>query len=323
MEWTDRIGYRLRLRDLHILLAVAQWRGMARAARELAISQPAVSKAIADLEHTLGVRLLERSRHGIEPTIYGRALIKRGYAIFDDLQQTVAELQFLADPTAGELRVGAAEAMTAGLLPAVIDQLLRQYPRITLQVAQTVFATTQYRELRERTIDLLLGRIFMPLAEDDIDADVLFDDPVVIVAASQSPWARSRRLALADLANAVWVLPPAESPLGVLVAEVFRAAEIDPRCPVRTLSIHVGLKLVSTGRFVTALPASVVHFGARDLPLKVLPINLPVQPPPVGILTLKSRTLPPVAKLFIESARKVVRPLANARSRRRPSSEHV
>lgn len=323
MEWTDRIGYRLRLRDLHVLLAVAQWRGMARAARELAISQPAVSKAIADLERTLGVRLLERSRHGIEPTIYGRALIKRGNAIFDDLKQTVAELQFLADPTVGELRVGAAEGLTAGLLPAVIDRLLRQYPRLTLQVAQTVFATTQYRELRERTIDLLVGRIFMPFKEGDLDADVLFDDPVVIVAASQSQWARSRRLTLADLASALWVLPPAESPLGGQVAELFQGAGVDPRCPVRTLSIHLGLKFVSSGRFVAALPASVVHFGGKDLPLKVLPINLPVQPPPVGILTLKNRTLPPAAKLFIECARKVVRPLANGRSRGRLSSEHV
>jgi len=92
---------------------------------------------------------------------------------------------------------------------------------------------------------------------------------------------------------------------------------------VRTLSIHLGLKLVSTGRFVATLPASVVHFGAKDLPLKVLPINLPVQPPPVGILMLKNRTLPPAAKLFIECARKVVKPLANARSRSRSSSVHV
>jgi DNA-binding transcriptional LysR family regulator len=320
MEWTDRIGYRLRLRDLHVLLAVAQWRGMARAARELAISQPAVSKTIADLEHTLGVRLLERSRHGIEPTIYGRALIKRSNAMFDDLKQTVAELQFLADPTVGELRVGAAEALTAGLLPAVIDRLLRQYPRLTVQVVQTVFATPQYRELRERSIDLLLGRVFMPFTQGDLDVDILFDDPIVIVAASQSPWARSRRLALADLANAPWVLPPAESPLGGLVAEVFHAAGVAPRCPVRTLSIHLGLKLVSTGRFVAALPASVAHFSAKDLPLKALPINLPVQPPPVGVLTLKNRTLPPAAKLFIECARRVVRPVANARSRRRSSS---
>src|SRR5216683_1043878 len=92
MQWTDRIGRRLKLRDLHILLAVVQRGSMAKAAAELAISQPAVSKAIADMEHTLGLRLLDRTRHGIEPTTYGRVLIKRGMTIFDELKHGVKEL---------------------------------------------------------------------------------------------------------------------------------------------------------------------------------------------------------------------------------------
>src|SRR3954454_8728493 len=101
MQWVDRIGRRLKLRDLHILLAVIEHGSMAKAANELAISQPAVSKSIADLEHTLDVRLLERWRNGIEPTAYGRALVQRGIAIFDELRQGVEELDFLADPTKG------------------------------------------------------------------------------------------------------------------------------------------------------------------------------------------------------------------------------
>src|ERR1700736_3667298 len=102
MQWHDRIGRRLKLRDLHILLAVAQRGSMAKAAAELAISQPAVSRAIADMEHALGLRLLDRSRNGIEPTAYGRALVKRGVTIFDELKQGLEELEFLADPTVGQ-----------------------------------------------------------------------------------------------------------------------------------------------------------------------------------------------------------------------------
>jgi Bacterial regulatory helix-turn-helix protein, lysR family len=83
MEWSERIGRRIRLRDLHILLAVVQCKSMAKAAQHLAISKPVVSKVIADLEHVLGVRLLERDRHGAEPTIYGAALLKRGTTVFD------------------------------------------------------------------------------------------------------------------------------------------------------------------------------------------------------------------------------------------------
>jgi len=78
MDWADRIGRRVKLRDLHVLLAVAQWGSMAQAARHLSTSQPVVSKTIAELEHALGVRLLDRSPQGIVPTMYGRALMSRG-----------------------------------------------------------------------------------------------------------------------------------------------------------------------------------------------------------------------------------------------------
>src|ERR1700686_4810376 len=97
MQWADRIGRRLNLRDLHVLMAVAQSGSMAKAARDLAISQPVVSKTIADLEKTLGVSLLDRTRHGIEPTLYGRALLKRGKTIFDELRESVKEIESLAD----------------------------------------------------------------------------------------------------------------------------------------------------------------------------------------------------------------------------------
>src|SRR4029453_13497400 len=102
MQWTERIGCRLKLRDLHILLAVVQRGSMAKAAAELAISQPAVSKTIAGMEHVGGLPLLGRGRSGIEPTAYGRALVQRGMTIFDELKQGVEELGFLADPTRGK-----------------------------------------------------------------------------------------------------------------------------------------------------------------------------------------------------------------------------
>jgi DNA-binding transcriptional LysR family regulator len=134
MQWNERIGRRLKLRDLHILLAVVQQGSMAKAASELAISQPAVSKAIADVEHTLGLRLLERSRNGIEPTEYGRALVRHGVAIFDELKQGVRELEFLADPSAGEVRIGTTPPLAASFVSMVIDRLGRRFPRIVFDV---------------------------------------------------------------------------------------------------------------------------------------------------------------------------------------------
>src|SRR3954451_20361575 len=134
MQWADRIGRRVKLRDLHVLQAVVQTRSMTKAARDLAISVPVVSKAIADLEHTVGFRLLDRSPHGIEPTMYGRALITRSHAAFEELRQGINDIEFLADPTTGELRIGCTEVTAAGPAFAVIDRLARRHPRIVFNV---------------------------------------------------------------------------------------------------------------------------------------------------------------------------------------------
>src|SRR5260370_41173387 len=96
---------------------------MAKAAAHLNLTQPAVSKAIGELEDTLGVRLLDRSRQGIEPTAHGRALIRRGIAIFEELRQGVSELEYLSDPTAGGVRVAASIVMAAGILPLMRHRL--------------------------------------------------------------------------------------------------------------------------------------------------------------------------------------------------------
>src|ERR1044072_7942286 len=130
MQWDQRIGRRLKLRDLHILMSVAQCGTMGKAAEQLAITQPAVSKAISDIEHTLKVRLLDRTAYGVEPTIYGRSLLKWGNAVFDDLRQGVREIEYLSDPTAGELHIGCTEPMAWGIVPEVIERLTQQYPRV-------------------------------------------------------------------------------------------------------------------------------------------------------------------------------------------------
>src|SRR5215470_6228740 len=105
MPWDDRIGRRLKLRDLQILRAAARLGSLGKAANDLAISQPAVSKAITDLEQLLGARLLERGPKGVEPTIYGHALLSRSIAVFDELRQGVSDIESLGDPATGEIRI--------------------------------------------------------------------------------------------------------------------------------------------------------------------------------------------------------------------------
>ena len=137
MDVEDRVSRRLKLSDLRMLLTIVQWGSMSKAAVHLNISQSAVSKALGELERTMGSRLLDRTPQGIEPTVYGTALLNRATAIFDEVRQGVKDIEFLADPTAGEVRVGCNEPIAAGLLAAIIERLGRQHPRIVCHMMQT------------------------------------------------------------------------------------------------------------------------------------------------------------------------------------------
>src|ERR1700704_13503 len=130
MQLSDRIGRRMKLQDLHVLMTVVQAGTMGKAAQRLNTTQPNISRSIADLEHALGVRLLDRHRQGIEPTEYGRALLDCGVAVFDDLRQGVKNIEFLANPTAGDVRIGCNPFLAASFGSAVVDRLSRRNPRI-------------------------------------------------------------------------------------------------------------------------------------------------------------------------------------------------
>ena len=127
MKWSDRIGRRLKLRDLHIALAVAEAGSMTRAAEQLAVSYPVISKTISELEHTLGVKLFDRSISEVEPTHYGRALLKSGVAVFDEMRKGLQQIEFIKEPDAGDLRIGSSIVVDAGLVPALIERFSREF----------------------------------------------------------------------------------------------------------------------------------------------------------------------------------------------------
>ena len=310
MEWTERIGRRLKLRDLHILLVTTKTGSMGKAAAELSVSQPVVSKAISNLENAVGVRLLERSAHGVEPTLYGAALLKWGLAVFDDLRQAVKELEFLTNPTAGEVRIGSTEPLAAGFVAAVIERLSKRRPRLIFNVVPADRNNLVKRELRQRNVDLVVTSTYGLTLEDDTNVEVLFNDRHVVVASAQCKWARRRTIALTDLIDESWVLPPPDSIPGAEVAEVFRANGVEPPLArVVSFSIPLHHHLLATRRFVTMLPQSMLRVG-KGLPLRSLPIRLSARLRPTGIITLKNRTLGPVAELFMDCAREVASPLA-------------
>jgi DNA-binding transcriptional LysR family regulator len=223
MADTGRVERRLKLHDLRVLMSVVQHGSMVKAAEHLATSQPAVSRSIADLEHSLGACLLDRDPRGIVPTPYGRALIKRGITIFDELRLGVKDLESLADPTAGEVRI-AAPIAAAGFVASVIDRLTQRHPRVVCHLM--IGGTIMYRALEERDVDLVITTIVEPI-KDHMQAETLFAESQIVVVAKNNPWSRRRKARLADLMNEPWTLPSPATLLGAAFAETFRAAGLD------------------------------------------------------------------------------------------------
>ena len=311
MNWADRIGRRIKLRDLHILLAVEQCGSMARAAERLGISQPVVSKVVADLEHMMGVRLLDRDRKGAEPTAYGRALLARGLAAFHELRQGVKDVEFLLNPTAGEIRIGATEPMLAGLVPEILDRLTRKYPRIYCRVTQVATLLHHYEGLLEREVDVLIGRVPQPqdAANDSTDVEVLFSEPILVAGGINSRWVRRRRIDLAELVDEPWILPPPDTLVGRLLVDLFRARGLQVPSKGVIGGLQMNDSLLATGRYLGVYSRSLLQLKSRRWGIKALSVELPPQNSAVGIVTLKRRTLNPVAALFIEGARATVKSL--------------
>ena len=319
IDWESQIGRRLKLRDLHVFFTVVERGSMAKAAQHLGVSQPVVSEVIADLEHALGVRLLDRRPQGVEPTMYGGALLKRSVAAFDELKQSIRDIEFLSDPTSGELRIGCPEAIAA-ILPPIMEAFSRQHPRVVPHVDQVDNRTLELPGLHNRRFDLVLGHFAMPLPDDplvnDLKVEILFDDPLVVAAGTSSRWSRRRKIDISELVDAPWILSSPDSGNYKMVAEAFRARGLKmPKIAFMTLSVHLRTNMVASGHFITTLPSSVVRFYGERFALKALPVDLPHRPWPLAVVTLKNRTLSPVVEFFIEHLREFTRPTQAANRR--------
>jgi len=316
-NWEARIGRRVRLRDLHVLLTVVQHGSMVKAAAQLNVSQPAISDAIATLEAALGVRLLERSRKGVEPTTYGVVLMKYGLMAIDDLRQGVREIEFLSDPTAGELRIACTDTIANGSLVPIIQQFGEQYPRVRIHLVQLETPLFDFSELEQREVDLIIVRLDPKTSasiSSAVNVEELFVDRYCVVAKRRSPLARRNQVEPADLVNERWIMPPADIAPGsttipTYIQEIFLGAGLPPpRSTVTTFSASLRAAMVASGQYISALPESVVRLHASNI--SELRIAWPMPSWPVTVVTLKNRALNPAARLFIECARGIVKSFA-------------
>ncbi|HKC15893.1 MAG TPA: LysR family transcriptional regulator [Steroidobacteraceae bacterium] len=304
-DWDDRIGRRLKLRDLHVLAEVVRCGSMAKAGSHLAMSQPAVSEAISSLERAVGIRLLDRHAQGVVPTIYAEVLIRRARAVFDELRQGVREIEFLSDPTVGEVRIACPEFVAAGLLPRAIASFRERYPRVTFQVVHQDTTTLRNQELQDRVVDIVLSRVPDGFKDDDLNVESLFDDHHWIIAGLKNPWVRRRKISLEQLADEAWILPPSPVIFNLLnSAFQSRGARLSD-VSVTSASLLLRSELLGTGRFISVMHASILEKNSKIWGLRRLNVDVDLRSPPISLVTLKKRAPGPVVQRFIEHLREI------------------
>jgi DNA-binding transcriptional LysR family regulator len=303
MDWPDRIGRRLSPRDLHVFLAVAAELNMAKAAERLAISRPVVSRTIAGLERMLGVPLFDRLSRGSELTGYGVALAKHAEAVFDELRRSVEAVQEIAKPGTGEVRFAASEIWAAGLVPAAIERVSRQYPNLQFHM-EAITPITLPAYLGERRGELAVTRLVRGTLEADIEAEGLYHERLVIVAGAGNPWATRRKLRLRDLIDEPWIISPFELDASSPFMKACGAEGLSPpanRILSNSLNLRAGL--LAGQRFLTLVPGSVLAFQPWRTLLKPIRLELPAWEFPTAVFKLRHRTLSAGAEAFLTAIR--------------------
>jgi DNA-binding transcriptional LysR family regulator len=169
-------------------------------------------------------------------------------------------------------------------------------------------ATQQFDNLRERKVELVLGRLPATMTQTDLVAETLFDEPLVVVAGAESLWVKRRNIALADLIGEPWALAQPGSLAHSLQDEVFRTNGLKlPSAKLMSISLHLYMRLIETGHWLGLIPASVMRFAGKQMRIKALPVKMRSPPAPVGIITVKERTLTPLAERFVDYTRKIAK----------------
>jgi DNA-binding transcriptional LysR family regulator len=311
MKWDDRIGRRLRLKDLHTLQTVAEVGSMAKASERLALSQPAISKAVSDMEHILGASLLDRSARGVALTESGRLLVERARVVFDEIVQGVSDIERLSDPTQGIVKIGTTEPV-ASVVSEIISRLASKYPRVGYDVMISDLDTL-LGELRQRTRDVVVTRWAAQPVADDLAVQPLFKSPLAVMAAQGHPLLRRKKLSLADVMDERWTLSPPDSFLGRIVVDLFRRRKLPlPPAVVTTISIHMRLGLLATGGFLTILPAQMLRSPAQRAWLRALDVDLRDTLQPIAVVTLKKRRVGGAVRLFEQASLEIGKTMAKA-----------
>lgn len=300
---------RLKTRHMLLLVALADEGNIHRAAEVLAMTQPAASKMLRELEQMLGVRLFERLPRGVRPTEYGLALIRHARLLVESLDQAHDEIAGIREGQAGHVRVGAITSPAVRLLPEVVAGLKRQWPRLNVTV-EVESSNVLLERLAQDRLDLVIGRLSAEHDKLALDYEPLTFEPVNAVARPGHPLLDGRPLALDGLDAATWIVPPLGSVLRHRFELMFQRASLRPPASVVETSAPLFItRLLERSDMLAVLAADVArYYAARGL-VAILPLPMPCQMDDYGLITRNDRLPSPAAARLHAALREAGRDL--------------
>ena len=295
--------HRVSIRQLRLVVAMAEGGSMVRAGEATGVTQPSVTKAIHDLERELGVALFERGNRGVTPTIYGEALVRHAQRVLAQLAHAAEEIDDLSHGTGGRIAVGTLLAASAWLLPKAIARLRVERPRVIVDVVEGTDDRLRPMLLRG-DLDMVVGRLNELHHRIGIHQEPIYTEEIVIVARPGHPLALNRRPSLPDLLAADWILPPPETTLRRQIEKAFFDAGLEPpRCMVQSVSLLTNRQLLYESDLIGAWPRGVAADDLAAGRLTALPVRLNEILGPVGVSTRKSARLSPAADALLSLLR--------------------
>jgi DNA-binding transcriptional LysR family regulator len=294
MAQIDRVlRSNIKLRHLQLVVALDQFRHLGRTAEFLSVSQPAVSKMLAEVENMLDLTLFDRSTRGTEPTSSGRAIVRFARSVLADYERTRDEIAAVASGAAGRTRVGAMVVALPVLLAGAV-KLLKQRSALATVLVEEGDLTHLLPKLRLGELDLFVGRLEPGYSAPDLVTESLYNEPMVVVVKCGHALARQNALGWSDLASMPCVLPPPWASLRVKIEQTFFRHGLNPPLDIIETSSFLALSTFVQERDAAGFVARSVglHFEQEGW-FDVLPIEVPIELPPIGLITVRGRRLTP------------------------------
>lgn len=302
---------RVKIRHLKLLVTVAEQRNIYQASQLMHIAQPAATKSIRDLEQALELQLFNRSVRGVSTTPYGDVLVKHAKLILSQIKNASEELASLKEGISGHISIGALLATSPALLPKSLALLKNQQNNIAISIVEGTNDRLM-PALAQGDLDLVVGRLPEVQDHEDLQAEILYYEPIAVVARQGHPLSKKRKLALDDLTDESWILPPTGTVLRRVLDNEFHKQGLKvPQNSIASVSILTNRTLLMETDMIAVMPYQLIHSYEELGLLCTLPVEIKAQLGPVGVTTRANIELTPATKFLLDAMRTVASNLKN------------